>query len=298
MKLNRRSFLTSIGAAAIAGTSARAVRAIEPIRRHGGPRMKLSLAAYSFRQYLSGPNRSMTMEDFIDLAASYPLDAIEPTSYYFQEPIEPGYLRQYRRRAFLNGLDISGTAIGNTFTYPHGEKLQKQIEHTKRWIVHAADLGAPCIRIFAGQAEKGVSEVDARRWCIDAILECCKFAGDHGIILALENHGGIVTTADQILSIVKEVQSDWFGINLDTGNFRGPNPYEELERVAPYAVTVQIKVDITPQGKPPQEADFPRIINILRKSGYRGYVALEYEAKEDPKLAVPRYLEGLSKLIS
>ncbi len=298
MELNRRTFLTALSATAISGASAAAARAIEPIRRHGAPRMKLSLAAYSFRQYLSGPNKSMSMEDFMDLAATYPLDAIEPTSYYFQEPITADYLRQYRRRAFLRGLDISGTAIGNTFTHPRGEKLQKEIEHTKRWIVHAADLGAPCIRIFAGQAQRGVGEADARRWCIDAIQECCKFAGEHGIILALENHGGIVTTAEQILSIVKEVQSEWFGVNLDTGNFRGPDPYEELERVAPYAVTVQVKVDITPQGKPRQEADFPRIIDILKKSGYRGYVALEYEAKEDPKLAVPRYLEGLSKLIS
>ncbi len=298
MELNRRTFLTALSATAISGASAAAARAIEPIRRHGAPRMKLSLAAYSFRQYLSGSNKSMSMEDFMDLAATYPLDAIEPTSYYFQEPITPDYLRQYRRRAFLRGLDISGTAIGNTFTHPRGEKLQKEIEHTKRWIVHAADLGAPCIRIFAGQAQRGVGEADARRWCIDAIQECCKFAGEHGIILALENHGGIVTTAEQILSIVKEVQSEWFGVNLDTGNFRGPDPYEELERVAPYAVTVQVKVDITPQGKPRQEADFPRIIDILKKSGYRGYVALQYEAKEDPKLAVPRCLEGLSKLIS
>ncbi len=297
MKISRRSVLAAVGAAA-AGAAAPEARSIDPIRRHGGPRMKLSLAAYSFRQYLSGANRSMSMEDWMDLAATYPLDAIEPTSYYFTEPVTREYLLQFRRRAFLRGLDISGTAIGNTFTYPPGPQLQKEIERTKEWIVRAAAMSAPVMRIFAGSLQKGTSEADARKWCIDAMHECCSFAAEHGVILALENHGGIVSTVEQTLSIVKEIRSEWFGLNLDTGNFHGADPYEDLARAAPYAVTVQVKINIAPQGGPSREADFGRIIDILRKAGYRGYVALEYEGREDPKTAVPRYLETLRRLIA
>jgi sugar phosphate isomerase/epimerase len=154
------------------------------------------------------------------------------------------------------------------------------------------------IRIFAGNLQKGTTESDARKWTVDAIHECCEYAGERGIFLALENHGGIVTTAEQTLAIVKEVQSDWFGVNLDTGNFRGPDPYEELAQVAPYAVTVQVKTEIGVAGGSRGEADFGRQIDILKKAGYRGYVALEYEGREDPKTAVPRYLSTLSKLMS
>jgi sugar phosphate isomerase/epimerase len=260
--------------------------------------MKLSLAAYSFRDYLSGSAKSMNMEDFVDLAATYPLDAIEPTSYYFEEPVTREYLKRYQRRAFLNGLDISGTAIGNTFTYPPGALLRKEVDDARKWIERAADMGAPVIRIFAGDLEKGTKVDDARKWCIDAIQECCQFAGEHGVILALENHGGIVSTPAETLAIVKAVQSDWFGVNLDTGNFSGPDPYGELEQVAPYAVTVQVKTEISVKGGPRQQADFARIIDLLKKVGYRGYVALEYEGKEDPKTAVPRHLQNLSRLIS
>lgn len=298
MELTRRSLLTAIGAVTISGVYAPAIPAIEPVTRKGGPRMKLSLAAYSFRDYLSGSSKSMTMEDFADLAATYPLDAIEPTSYYFEETATAEYFRRYQRRAFLNGLDISGTAIGNRFTYPPGPQLHKEIEGTRKWIERAAYMGAPVIRIFAGSLERGTSIADARKWCIDAIQECCQFAGEHGIILALENHGGIVSTPDETLAIVQAVQSDWFGVNLDTGNFHGPDPYDDLARVAPYAVTVQVKTEIAPKGMPRQEADFARIVGLLKNVGYRGYIALEYEGKEDPKTAVPRYLDALSRLIS
>jgi sugar phosphate isomerase/epimerase len=285
--LTRRSFLTASAAAF----------AIGPIKRHGASRMKLSLAAYSFREALTGPKKSMTLEDFIDRAAAWDLDAIEPTSYYFPDPPTPEYCRRLRRQAFLLGLGISGTAIRNTFTHRPGPVLDKEIAHVKHWIDLAVHLGAPTIRIFAGDVQQGTTETQARQWCIPAIQECCDYAGPRGIILALENHGGIVSTVDQLLSIVSEIKSDWFGVNWDSGNFRSADPYGDLAKAAPYAVVAQIKTEISPSGVT-READLPRIVGILRDAGYRGFVALEYEAHEDPFVAVPRYLEQLQRLIA
>ena len=284
--LTRRSFLST---AAIAF-------GINPIKRHGPARMKLSLAAYSFRQALAGARKSMTLEDFVNRAAEWDLDAVEPTSYYFPDPPTPEYCRRLRRQAFLLGLGISGTAIRNTFTYPPGPQLQQEIAHVKRWVDLAVDLGAPTIRIFAGDLQKGTSEAQARQWCINAIQECCEYAAPRGVILALENHGGIVSTVDQLLSIVKAVKSDWFGVNWDSGNFRSADPYGDLAKAAPYAVVAQIKTEISPNGVR-QPADLGRVVGILRQSGYRGFVALEYEADEDPFIAVPRHLGELKRLI-
>lgn len=284
--LTRRSFL-----------SAAAAMAIEPIKRHGPARMKLSLAAYSFRQALAGAKKSMTLDDFVDRAAAWDLDAVEPTSYYFPDPPTAEYCRQLRRHAFLLGLGISGTAIRNTFTYPPGPALDKEIAHVKRWIDLAVDLGAPTIRIFAGDLQKGTTEAQARQWCIQSIQACCDYAAPRGVILALENHGGIVSTVDQLLSIATAIESDWFGVNWDSGNFRSADPYGDLARAAPYAVVAQIKTEISPNGVR-QDADLARIVGILRTSGYRGFVALEYEAQEDPFVAVPRYLTELRRLIA
>lgn len=294
--MHRRAFLGSLAAASMIRPVPAA--AIEPIKRSGPPHMKLSLAAYSFRTALAGSKKTMTLDDFVDLASTYDLDAVEPTSYYFPEPPTPEYCRSLRRHAFLQGLAISGTAVRNTFTYPPGPQLDKEIDHVKRWVDLAAELHAPSIRIFAGDLQKGTSEADARRWCIDAISRACEHAAARGVMLALENHGGIVATPDQILAIVREVKSDWFGVNLDTGNFRGTDPYADLARLAPYAVVVQVKTEISSGTGPRQPADMARLIKLLRDVNYRGFVTLEYEAEADPRQAVPRYLQQLRKLIT
>ena len=307
MNRSRRAFLKSVGAtAAVAGLPGSAA-AIEAIKRSGGPMMKLSLAAYSFRKYLTDYRRrssgaaqgvgsagaagSMTLEDFVDLCAQYGLPGTEPTSYYVPDPLPDKYLQRLRRRAFLAGLSVSGTAIGNTFTHPAGPVRDREIAYTKLWIDRAADMGAPTIRIFAGDVQKGTTEAQARQWCIDAIRECCEYAGRKGVILALENHGGIVTTAEQLVSIVRAIDSEWFGVTWDSGNFRSADPYAELTMIAPYAVTAQIKTKIA--GKP---ADLARIVRILSDINYRGWLALEYEDEEEPKIAVPRYLDELRRL--
>ena len=87
----------------------------------------------------------------------------------------------------------------------------------------------------------------------------------YGIYLALENHGGITGTAEQLLALVKAVKHDWFGVNLDTGNFHTADPYGDLEKAAPYAVTVQVKTEIQRRGMKKEDADLKRLIDILRR---------------------------------
>jgi sugar phosphate isomerase/epimerase len=260
------------------------------------PRLKLSCAAYSYRQFLA-QEKSMTLEGFIEKCAEMGLDGTELTAYYF-ESTEPEYLMRLKRKAFLLGLDISGTAVGNDFAKPPGPEREKEIRQVNSWIEHAARLGATCMRIFAGGVPAGKSEEEARGWVVEAIQECCETAGRHGVILALENHGGLTATAEKLLAIVNRVHSPWFGVNLDTGNFNTDDPYHDLQLAAPHAVTCQLKTEVSPRGKEKSEADLARLLGILRSVNYRGYVALEYEAKEDPRTAVPKAIERLKSLLA
>ena len=302
--MSRREFSKAVAAAAgLSVVPTAGARAAGPVKRTGASRMKLSLAAYSFRNYLTDFRRgaspkpgAMTLESLVDLCAQYPLDGVELTSYYVPEPLPDAYLHQLRRRAFLLGLTVSGTAIGNTFTHPPGEKRNEQMAYAKRWIDRAVELGAPTIRIFAGDVQEGTTEAQARQWCVEAIRDACVYAGARGVILALENHGGIVSTAEQLLGIVKDVDSEWFGVNWDSGNFDSADAYAELAAIAPYAVTSQIKAKIgSPAG--PVAADLGRVVGILRDAGYRGWLSLEYEEEEDAKVAVPGLLKQLEQLI-
>ncbi len=288
---DRRKFvLGSLAAAGAMGVAAAPAAAIEPIRRQGRPLMKLGLAAYSFRQALDLRRKppTMTLDGFIDLAATMPFDAIELTEYYFAET-SARYLANLKGRATRLGLDISGTAIRSDYCVNNATRLKEEIDKSKRWIEHTSRLGGKTMRIFGGTVAKGDTEERARRQCIEAIQEVCEHAGQFGVYAALENHGGITGTSEQMLALVRAIKSDWFGVNLDTGNFRTKDPYADLERLAPYAVVVQMKTEITRAGMKPEESDFKRKFQMLRNVNYRGSVVLEYEAAEDAKIAVPRY---------
>lgn len=296
--LNRRAlFGHGLGLAAGLAFAGRA-RAIDPIVRATPSHLKLSVAAYSYRQALTAKPPKLDLFGFVDLAAEMGLDAVELTSYYFPPDADAAYLAKLRRHAFLRGLDVSGTAIGNDFCLPAGPKRDATFQLTKTWIDNAVELGAPVIRIFAGATPKGDTEDAAVDRAIEGIREALAYAEPRGIVLALENHGGVTTRAEQLLRIVKAVNSPSFGVNLDTGNFKGEDPYAELEALAPYAVNVQVKTEINPGNKGKHPADLARMVKLLRDAKYSGYVVLEYEAAEDPFVAVPRYIKELRSLIS
>jgi sugar phosphate isomerase/epimerase len=293
--MNRREFLCNSGIA-LTGSS---LGAIEPISRNGKPKLKLSLAAYSFRKQLTakpGTPGALDMLGFIDWAASQDLDAVEPTSYFFPNKITPQFLADLKRRAYLHGLDISSGAIRNVFTLPDGPELEKWHVHVNTWIDHYAAIGCPIIRVFAGRAPKGVSEKDAINNAVLNLKNACSRAGEKGIMLALENHDFLMDS-NRLMEVVERVKSPWFAVNLDSGNFTDKDPYQAFEKVAPYAATVQLKVEVRdPSGKK-VPADLSRFINILKKKSYRGYVVLEYEAAENPFKAVPEYLNKLRELL-
>jgi sugar phosphate isomerase/epimerase len=284
------------GTVAIPGSA----RAIPPIGRTRPSHMKLSIAAYSYRDYLTGKkNPKIDLFQFVDLAADMALDGVEPTSYYFPRDVNSDYLNRLKLHAFTLGLDISGTAVGNNFCLPPGPERDQQIASVNRWIDCAAELSAPVIRIFAGNVPRGASEEQAVAWAIDGIKAVLPRAADKGIVLALENHLGITSTPEQVLKLVNAIDAPNFGVNLDTGNFRGDDQYAQFAQLAPYAYNVQVKTELQLGGsRATVPADLSRVIGILREARYSGYVVLEYEGGEDPMQAIPRHVKTLRQLIA
>lgn len=299
--INRRTF----GKIAFASTSTCLIAnkssfAIEPVKRTGKSLIKLSLAAYSFRKYLEfkGTNKpTMTLDQFAEYASEQGLGAIEPTSYYFPDTSKE-FFPKYKAFCTKLGLDISGSAVGNNFCIPDAAKLKEQMTSVNEWVERCSILGCKTIRIFAGTIAKGDTEEKAKERCINAIGQACDYAAKFGVILALENHGGITASVEQILSIVKSINHPYFGVNLDTGNFHTADPYGDLTKLAPYAVTVQVKTEIQKAGQKKEDADLKKLVELLKGVNYRGYMALEYEANEEPKIGVPKALEELKKLVS
>lgn len=312
--LARRDFLKSLslgglGAVALAGGSpGSTLLAAEPFLRPGRSKLLLGLAAYSFRDYFvdsshrvgrpaGGPDRRMDMFRFIDYCADNGCLGAELTSYYFPRDVDADFLTRVRRHAFLRGVAITGTAVGNTFTYGPGPKRDADIQLVKTWIERAALMGAPHVRVFAGSLQSGQDMEEAKRLCIEALEETAEVAGRYGVFLGIENHGGIVAEADALVEIVQAVKSPWVGINLDTGNFHTEDPYADLAKCAPYAVNVQFKGMLRPKGSALMEADYPRTFALLRDANYQGYVILEYEMEANPWDNLPAVLRRMTEFM-
>jgi len=254
--------------------------------------MRLGCCAYSYRDLLT--RGEMTLPQFVEVCAKLGLDGVELTAYYFPTT-ERSYLNDIKRCCAAYGLHISGTAVGSNFCQPNEGKLRGQIDLTKAWIDHSVVLGAPCIRVFAGPAPEGHTEDEAVAWAVAAMRECAEYGGERGVLVALENHGGITATAEQVLRLVREVNHEWFGVNLDFGNFRDPSA--EFPPVAPHAVTTHAKVTHYDVAGNPQKVDYRFVREVMEAVGYRGYLNIEYEEPEDPTTGVPAFVEELRTIL-
>ncbi len=296
MAISRRTFLAT-SAVLVGGVQATtASTPIDPIARPTmEPELKLSLAAYSFNSALNLKKPTMTLFEFIDFAGTLPLDGVELTSYYWAE-ISDAYAKKLKEHTAKHKLAISGVPVSNNFCVRDPDLYRAEIQKVKEWTTRAAQVGAPTVRIFAGNLEKGDTLAEAQKRVVAALEECCEVAKKLGVMLALENHGGITDTAEHLLDLVMPVKSTALGVNIDMGNFHTADPYSDIASIAPYGVVCQVKTEIAPNNKK-ENADLGRVVKILKQANFHGYIALEYEAMEDPKLAVPKYIKELRKLL-
>lgn len=296
--IGRRRFL-QLGSVALAFPLAG--RAREAIERKGDPRLRLALAAYSFRDHFSWfkgkpqeskDGREMDLFAFIDYCADHGCQGAELTAYFLPPDADRDYFNRLKRHAHLRGVSITGTAIGNNFSKPKGPELDRQIADAKRWIDTAALFAAPHIRFFAGEMHEFEEGRDRVENSIAALQECADYAGEYGMFVGVENHGAM--TPELLLEIIRAVDSPWIGINLDTGNFFTDTPYEDLEKCAPYAVNVQVKANMQTPDREKYPADYKRVVSILKNANYQGYVTFEYE-EEGPWENVPLHLQRLRR---
>ena len=296
----RRAFLTrSIGLAAAAlGGIETASAASGEVQRRSGVKIKLALNSYSFNRPLLA--HTMTLEDVIDYCAANNIDGLDPTGYYFPGyPKVPSdeYLYNLRRKAYVNGVTLSGTGVRNDFTLPDAAARKAQNDLVKDWIVAGEKMGASFIRVFSGPSQpKDYTFDQVLGWMVPAFKECAEFGKNHGIIVALQHHDDFLKTADQTIRVVKAVNSEWFNIVLDVGSVRQGDPYAEIEKLIPYACTWQIKEEVYVNGKA-TPIDLPKIRALIEKVGYRGFVPFEALGQGEPKV-VTAFFEKVRKAMS
>lgn len=291
--LTRRSFLSTSALLPFAATGfsgANLHAAHTPIPRHSGPHLRTSLNVYSFLELLNANAKDKTkgldLFGACDFCAKVGFDAIDVTGYFFPGyPAAPArdYLIRLKRHAFNLGLAISGTGVRNDFTAVNPATRAEGVQRIKDWIEVAATLGAPTVRAFADsqppfknwqQASNNASRDTVEAYLADALRECAEHGKQFGVIVAVQNHGDFINTGPEHLSLLKRVDHEWCAALVDTGKYLTPDPYADIALMAPYAVNWQIKETMRSELESPK-VDMKKLVTIIRKSGYRGYVPIE-----------------------
>ena len=269
---------------------------------------KFAIATYSYWHFREP---KITVQQVIDHASNLGVDGVDVLHVQMDNE-SPEYIRSLRDRAQDKNIELICLSIHQDFVDPDKEKREKNIDHTKKCIDIAHDLGISYIRLNSGRwntidsfddlmANKGIEPVlpgytedDGFKWCIDSIQDCLPHAEQAGVVLALENHWGLTRTPEGLLRIVNSINSPWLGVLMDTGNFL-EDPYEKLEEIAPQTVFVQAKTYYGGGEWYTLDLDYSRIAEILNKVEYKGYISLEFEGKENANTGVPKSIELLKK---
>jgi L-ribulose-5-phosphate 3-epimerase len=235
----------------------------------------------------------MNYNDLIRIGVETGMDGIDVTTYWFPDTSD-AFLVPLRGHAYRNAMELYSIAVRTEMCQQSPEARAAQVESIRKWVDVAEKLGAGHVRVFGGNIPKGATEEQAAGWTAETLKSASEYAGKKGIVLGMETHGGITDRAETTVKIIKMVDSPWAAINLDIGNFR-VDGYRQTELCIPYAVNVHMKTEIAGEDGKHHPADWDRLLGMFAKAGYKGRLALEYEAKAKAEETVPKLLRDLRR---
>lgn len=286
MDKKRRNLLRSLALAPIL-LGSRSLFASPLINTLAPSRLQYSINAFTFNSLLR--SGEMTFFDMMEFASTLGLNAVDLTGYYFSDyPKIPDdkTLFQLKKKALQLGLNISWTGVKNNFVNPDKTSRESDIELIKNWLQVSSKIGASIMRIFAGNGKhEGYSRDEVKKWMVSDFQECAKYAEETGVIAGMQHHNDFLYEADEVIDILKKVDSEWFGLILDIGSLRRGDPYKEIQKLAPYANYWFIKELVYVDGIA-EPVNMKKIAKILKDVNYTGYISFESLTDGDPKQIV------------
>ncbi len=264
--------------------TASAAFAEDPVLRGGNI---LACETYSYRDLIGSGKL-----DLVGIPQFYKEQGIKGISYndMFFKNFDDAYLDQIVAAVKKADRVVTCYVIEGNLAGPDPVRRQQQIEADKRKVRVAHRLGAPIVRInigATGPRENADDTLGIER-VTEAFKELLPVARELNIRISIENHGGVSKTADNIVKIIKATDSKWVGALLDFGNFPAEVRYEEISKIAPYAITTHVKINEFDEQGEAKSYDFPKVLETLKKSNFKGPISIEYEGRGDP-------IEGVRK---
>lgn len=214
-----------------------------------------------------------------------------------------------------SGLILSGLSLSNDFCKDDPEEFRKQIDTVKEWLEVADAVKAPVSRIFGGNvSDRGNAEALslARQKVLDGLGEVVQEAEKYGIVLALENHGGMPCTGEEQVNIIETIGSKFLRATIDVGNYMqgGQEGHVGTHIAAKYVAYVHFKDfrkkptplkpwgwDIEPCTVGKGDVDHYACLQALKEVGYKGFIALEYEGPDEESIGVPESVKFMNEVM-
>jgi sugar phosphate isomerase/epimerase len=192
-------------------------------------------------------HKSMTILDWIELAASLGVDGLEMHTLFF-EAMDEVELERVKTACRQHRLDLPMMCFSPDFTHPDPDRRQEELKKQKRAIDLTVRMGGRFCRTLTGQDRPGLDRQQAIRWCVEMIRQAVEYAGERGIVLNIENHykdgyweyPEFALRSEIFLEIVGQIDSPFFGINFDPSNavVAGDDPLVLLRQIKSRVVTM------------------------------------------------------------
>jgi sugar phosphate isomerase/epimerase len=183
--------------------------------------------------------RTMTVFEWIDLAATLGVDGLEFYSGFLED--DETFLNDVKSAVTKHGLAVPMLCCSPDFTQTNSVLLEKEIEREKRMIEITALFGGRYCRVLSGQRRPELTREAGIAQVVRVIKGLLPFAEKHGVVLTMENHykdnywtyPEFAQKMDVFIEIVDQIDSPWFGVNYDPSNalLAGEEPLVLLERV-------------------------------------------------------------------
>lgn len=252
-------------------------------------------------------HRTMSVFDWIEMAADLPIDGLELYD-GFLASLEEAYLAKVRRALERHRLEMPMLCCSPDFTRPGADERQQEVERERQMVRVTACLGGKFCRVLSGQRRPEVSRAEGVRWVVECIREVLDYAAERNVVLAMENHykdnywlhPEFAQKQDVFVEIVNQIDSPWFGVQYDPSNalVAGEDPIELLERVKHRVVTMHASDRHLKPGHTLEELasvedsvgyaailahgvigegmnDYPRIFRILHEADFQGWISIE-----------------------
>ena len=273
--------------------------------------LKISLAQWSLNKSIKSGKLSPL--DFAKKARSFEIDAIEHVSTLYtrhSHVTKKMSMEKLAKELVMRADDFGIENIlimidgqGNLASSNRPSRLSAIDKH-KRWIDFAVSIGCKTLRLNLN----GSKRLD--KWTSNSIKSLFSLSNyNKNINIVVENHGGFSSNGKYLANVMSNVNLSNCGTLPDFGNFcldgwpsncgDWYDKYTGIEELMPHALAVSAKSYHFDSIGNETTIDFSRMIDIVKKAGYSGYIGIEYEgevlSEDEGIIATKQLLEKLIK---